>query len=200
MKVSAIISDYDGTLCPAGDIRVEGRNRIPAELESVLLYLQEHPCMHPVNQGLRVSCDKVPFVNVVSCIMGIETLVLSKGDPSRIASRHLSVEEELIRTNAGALDQLAHDVGSRFPGVAIERKLTNDDLLAGVTFDWRDQKDWKRYSSVTGYVKEAASGEPYRRLYLQTYSSHAFVDVYTTRCDKGLGLTASCQSWAVPEP
>jgi trehalose-6-phosphatase len=190
MKISAIISDYDGTLCPAGDVRVEGRNRIPTKLESVLLEISgKIPVCILSSKDYGFLGDKVPFANVVSCILGIETLVISRGNPSGIKSCHLLVEEELVRSSAGALEQLARDIGAKFPGVTVERKLTHDGLLAGITFDWRNYKDWKRYSdSMTGYVKGAVSGEPHRRLYVQTYSSHPFVDVYATKCDKGLGF------------
>lgn len=190
MKIFAIISDYDGTLCPAGDIRVESRNRIPAELQNVLWEISRNiPVCILSSKDSGFLCDKVPFANIVSFIMGIETLVISRNDPSKIKSRHLLVEEEIIRSNADALNQLAHDVDAKFSDVAIERKLTYDGFLAGITFDWRNSRDWKRYSdSVTGYVKGAALGEPYRCLYVQTYSSHPFVDVYATKCDKGLGF------------
>ena len=119
----------------------------------------------------------VPFANIASCIMGIETLMISRNDPSKVKSRRLLVEEELIHSKAHALDQLARDVNTKFSDVAIERNLTYDGCLAGITFNWRNRRDWKRYSdSVTEYVKWAASGEPYCCLYVQTYSSHPFVE------------------------
>lgn len=187
VKVFAIISDYDGTLCSAADMRVEGQNRIPPALEGLL---QETSTRIPVcilsSKDYGFLCDKVPFASIISCIMGIETLVMSDG---RIKSRHLLVDEELLCGNASALNQLAGDVSAKFADVAVEQKLTHDGFLAGVTFDWRNHRDWKSYSdSVTGYVNEAASGEPYRHLYVQTYSSHPFVDVYAAKCNKGLGF------------
>ena len=186
VKVFAIISDYDGTLCPAGDMRIEGQNRIPPALEGML---QETSARIPVcilsSKDYGFLCDKVPFASIISCIMGIETLVMGDG---RIKSRHLLVDEELLCGNAGALNQLADDV-SKFADVAVERKLTHDGFLAGVTFDWRNHRDWKSYSdSVIRYVKEATTGEHYRHLYVQTYSSHPFVDVYAAKCSKGSGF------------
>ncbi|HEX2558138.1 MAG TPA: HAD-IIB family hydrolase [Nitrososphaera sp.] len=188
VKVFAIISDYDGTLCPAGDMRIEGRNRIPPALEGML---QETSTRIPVcilsSKDYGFLYDKVPFASIISCIMGIETLVMS--DVRIIKSRHLLVDEELICSNANALNQLIDDVSAKFADIAVERKLTHDGFLAGVTFDWRNHGDWKSYSdSVTGYVKEAASGEHYRQLYVQTYSSHPFVDVYAAKCNKGSGF------------
>lgn len=191
MKVFAIISDYDGTLCPAGDVRVECLNNIPVEIENVLWQISGNiPVCILSSKDYGFLCDKVSFANVVSCIMGIETLGISRSDPSEIKSRHLLVEEGLVRSNASALDQLACDVGAKFSGVVVERKLTYDGLLAGITFDWRDLDDWKRCSdSVTEYVKTMVSNRYLsRNLYVQTYSSHPFVDVYATKCDKGSGF------------
>lgn len=191
MKIFAIISDYDGTLCPAGDVRVEGRNKIPAKLQNVMLEISRNiPVCILSSKDYGFLCDKVPFANIVSCIIGIETLAISRSDPSKIKSRHLLVEEELIRRNADALNQLAVDIASKFAGVAVERKLTYDCLLAGITFDWRTHDDWARYSDlVTGYVKTAVSNRYLsHRLYVQTYRSHPFVDIYATKCDKGSGF------------
>jgi len=190
LKVFAIISDYDGTLCPAGDIRVEGRNMIPVELKNVLWEISRNiPVCILSSKDYEFLCDKVPFANIISCIMGIETLMLSRNDPSRIISRHLLAEEKLIRSNADALNQLADDVGAKFPDIAIERKLMYDGFLAGITFDWRSHGDWKQYSNlVTRYVRDAISNRPHSGLYVQTYSFHPFVDVYAIKCDKGLGF------------
>lgn len=36
MQISAILSDYDGTLCPAASVRGNGGSKIPPKLEKIL--------------------------------------------------------------------------------------------------------------------------------------------------------------------
>jgi hydroxymethylpyrimidine pyrophosphatase-like HAD family hydrolase len=36
MQISAIVSDYDGTLCPTGAVRNQDENLIPANVEETL--------------------------------------------------------------------------------------------------------------------------------------------------------------------
>ncbi len=195
-KVFAIISDYDGTLCPAKDIRDNNRNRIPKELESLLSEISKHiPVCILSSKDYGFLHDKVPFSNIISCIMGLETLVVDRDKTSRVVdikNRHLMLDEDRLRIGDNALNQLADDVAARFPQVAVERKFTSEGLLGGITFDWRHLRDWKEHSrSVGKYVKEMLSKEPYcfsPRLFLKKYSSHPFVDVYASKCNKGVGL------------
>jgi trehalose-6-phosphatase len=42
MQISAILSDYDGTLCPTGTIRNQEENLIPADLEAILWSISEN--------------------------------------------------------------------------------------------------------------------------------------------------------------
>jgi hydroxymethylpyrimidine pyrophosphatase-like HAD family hydrolase len=202
-KVIAIVSDYDGTLAPTGAIRsTDGKNRIPESLEILLLKISRQiPVCILSSKDYRFLHDKVPFANIISCILGIETVVLNRDcGPSSslsaddIISHHLLVEnDELLGTNDRTLNRLAEDIALQFPEIEVERKFTLDGLLAGITFDWRSQKeDWSKYSAlVSAYVREVLSREPYclsSNLNLQTYSSHPFVDVYAVECDKGMGF------------
>ncbi len=192
-KIFAIISDYDGTLCPTGSVRRKGHNKVPTELTDVLSEISRIASICILtSKDYSFLREKVPFANIVSCILGIETLSIDV-QHSKIKSRHMLLNDKLLQNNAKILEEIANDVSSRFPDVAIERKLTSDDYLAGVTFDWRDQDDWKRYSdSVPNYLRGSLTKvQRYQSrtagIYVQTYSSHPFVDVYTARCDKGVG-------------
>lgn len=201
-KVFAIISDYDGTLSPTAAIRTEGgKNRIPESLEKLLLEISKHiPVCILSSKDYRFLHDKVPFANIISCILGIETVVIgrdgnsfSSPETATVLSRHLLVNDsELLRNKGRVLNQLADDVVLQFPNVEVERKFTLDGYLAGITFDWRNQYDWSKYSnSVPAYLREVLSRPPYclsPPLNLQSYSSHPFVDVYTAECDKGMGF------------
>jgi HAD superfamily hydrolase (TIGR01484 family) len=196
-KVFAIISDYDGTLCPTSNIRAEGRNRIPKELEGQLMQISRRiPVCILSSKDYQFLHDKVPFANVISCILGIETVVVDRDETSRITNIracHLLLDDsKLLESNDHSLNHLAEDVASRFPEIEIERKFTLDGFLAGITLDWRNQKDWMKYStSLPAYIKDVLLYEPHcfsPTLHLQTYKSHPFVDVYTVECNKGFGF------------
>lgn len=65
-------------------------------------------------------------------------------------------------------------------------------MLAGVTVDWRKKKDWDEpRDAIESYVRKIVSkynNKSFRPVYLETYSSHPFIDIYATKCDKGTGF------------
>jgi HAD superfamily hydrolase (TIGR01484 family) len=205
-KVAAIISDYDGTLAPTSAIRSGGsKNRIPELLEKLLFKISEQiPVCILSSKDYLFLHDKVPFANIISCILGIETVVVNRHSLSsssvgkNLLSRHLLVKDsDSLGANDHILNNLARDVASHFPEIDIERKFTLDGFLAGVTFDWRNQKDdWTKYSAlVPNHVRKllfssssSSSSYPPPTLNLQVYASHPFVDVYAVECDKGMGF------------
>lgn len=196
-KVFAIISDYDGTLCPTSNIRAEGRKRIPKRLENLLLQVSKQiPVCILSSKDYRFLQNKVPFANVISSMLGIETIAVRRDETSRITNilaRHPMLNDSrLLENNDRALRHLAADIASKFTDIEIEHKFTLDGFLAGITLDWRNQKDWTKYStSLPAYIKDVLSYEPYcfvPSLHLQTYKSHPFVDVYAVECNKGFGF------------
>jgi HAD superfamily hydrolase (TIGR01484 family) len=203
-KVVAIISDYDGTLAPTGAIRSGGiKNRIPEHLEKLLAKISRQiPVCILSSKDYLFLHDKVPFANILSCILGIEIVVISRHSESSsdigktLSRRHLLVNDsDLLGASDRNLNNLAREVALRFPEIDLERKFTLDGLLAGITFDWRNQNDdWTKYSAlVPNYVRElllsstSHSSSP-STLNLQVYTSHPFVDVYAVECDKGMGF------------
>jgi hypothetical protein len=78
-----------------------------------------------------------------------------------------------------------------FPYVTVEKKLTCDDFLAGITVDWREKPDWEApRKKIEAYVRKVVSdhNQSSNPLYIRAYSSHPFIDIYATRCDKGIGF------------
>src|SRR5215203_3658419 len=75
-RVKAIVSDYDGTLAPTA--HVKNTNAIPTELEDVLGNISaEIPVSVISSKDFEFLLKKVTFSRILSCIMGIETLVLT---------------------------------------------------------------------------------------------------------------------------
>ena len=80
LQISAILSDYDGTLCPTSNTK---DFKIPLELEDTLSEISKDiPVCVVSSKDYDFLCDKTRFARIVSCIMGIETIVLE----SRVAN------------------------------------------------------------------------------------------------------------------
>ena len=235
MKIDAILSDYDGTLCPTSSISQDNSNsssRIPERLETMLWNISEKIDVCIVSsKDFGFLHPRTKFAKILSCIMGIETLVLKRhklkavmrenqydnDDDSNkninnktntsfgeckdklqcILSSHIPSNKDILQDNSRLLDSLADEISINFKDITIERKFTsNNQILAGITIDYRHLKDWQSYKRKTEpHLKEMIqsniqSSSSYE-LYVQTYSTHPFIDVYSVRCDKGLAFDAT---------
>jgi len=168
MKISAILSDYDGTLCPTGSIRSD-ENLIPEKLESILWDISDKvPICIISSKDFGFLHNKTKFASVISCILGIETLVLKRHEKKlsssdskevsngKVLERHdytyiensyLSVDNITLQHNSELLSQIAEEIASSFKNVSIEHKFASlpNKTLAGITIDWRHRDDWKSF-------------------------------------------------------
>jgi len=218
LRIAAILSDYDGTLCPTGSLRSQN-NAIPQELEDILWTISEKiPICIVSSKDFNFLHSRTRFAVIISCILGIETLVLVRHEQgtittdkkciikepdtnnlSCIKSSHLLLDTEVLHNNSKVLATLAEAIELKFKQVIVERKFTTASsdgggILAGVTIDWRHLEDWRLFKKKTEPVlekminKQTGQRSSSPSLYIQTYSSHPFIDVYATRCDKGLAF------------
>ena len=170
MQISAILSDYDGTLCPTASIRNK-ENIIPEELENTLWDISEKiPICIVSSKDFDFLHNKIRFASIVSCLLGIETVALkrhkrtmlsplnSKEDmPSDkfsecrefecIKNSYLSIDATRLQYNSELLSQLAEEIASRFNEISIEYKfiVSHKKTLTGLTMDWRNMDDWKSF-------------------------------------------------------
>ena len=77
----AILSDFDGTLCPTSSITPygeESHSLIPSELEDMLCSISENmPICIISSKDFYFLIEKIKkFSNTLSCILGMETLFL----------------------------------------------------------------------------------------------------------------------------
>ena len=217
MQIDAILSDYDGTLCPTTSINNED-NAVTKEIENILWHISE---MIPVcivsSKDFEFLHRRTRYANVTSCIMGIETLVLQRhkvmadlstyseiGKAERLLEcRNLSCikesflrnQEEVLQYNSHLLYQLAELARINFDEIRIEEKftVTGKKVLAGITLDWRNVKDWKLFKThsepqLKKMIIQKQNGLDSKRpnIYIQNYSTHPFLDLYSTTCDKGM--------------
>jgi HAD superfamily hydrolase (TIGR01484 family) len=196
-RIRAIFADYDGTLCPTAGLRTQDGTFIPAPLEETMWSLSMHvPICIISSKDFQFLVNRAPFANAFSCILGIETLVVKRrnGIEPDIEKHKLLISRAHLKENASKLQSIAHDVRFKFPFVTVEKKMTRGDLLAGITMDWREKRNWEEpRKQIESYAESIVSdynarSPTSRSLYLKTYSSHPFLDIYSTRCDKGTAL------------
>jgi hydroxymethylpyrimidine pyrophosphatase-like HAD family hydrolase len=225
MQITAILSDYDGTLCPTGSIRNKKENIIPESLEDILWNISEKiPVCIVSSKDFSFLHSKTKFARIVSCMMGIETIILKKHKHAAtktgssnssfkcdnsldcIESRHLLSSDKILQVNSMLLTSLANEILLNFSQtITVERKFTSDErILAGITIDWRHIKDWKSFKTKSElHLKKLIrkkqreiSPNKMSKLNIQTYTTHPFIDVYAAKCDKGMAF--DCVTSQIP--
>ncbi|MGV8106254.1 MAG: hypothetical protein ACP5OH_00595 [Nitrososphaerota archaeon] len=204
MQVSAILSDYDGTLSPTINLtsssktRTLANSRIQTELDRTLWEISSKRIIAIVStKDFNFLHDRTRFADILSCMMSIETIILKHIDsePSyknkRVQKSILNVDVEILRGNYQKLESVIDAISLKFKDVTIYRKLTyKRNLLSGVSVDWRQLGDW---NSTRNEIEELilrmsnkVDNTSEYPLFVQTYSSHPFVDLYSTVCSKGI--------------
>ena len=198
-RVHAILTDYDGTLVRTADAKNLETNTIPSELEEILEKVcSEIPVCIISTKDFEFLRNKTTFASIVSCMMGIETIVFRyhHGSPRSIEKRLLYADLQVLQLKSKTLEAIAQEISSceEFSYVLIERKYTSDRILAGLTIDWRHlSTDWSYYrrgithllsSMVTNLRKSPVPVD----IYVQKYSEHPFVDIYSIECNKGIAF------------
>src|ERR671922_386475 len=199
-RVQAILSDYDGTLVPTANVKNASTNAIPVELEQILSNISsEIPVSVISTKDFEFLKKKTAFARALSCMMGIETLFLTDHPTSRtIEKRILNADPTALQLKSAALEEIAEEVGmcKEFSAILIERKHTSDGILAGLTMDWRHQQlddEWSYYRRainhfLSGVVANLNKAPLAMGLYIQKYSEHPFVDIYSIECNKGVAF------------
>jgi hydroxymethylpyrimidine pyrophosphatase-like HAD family hydrolase len=172
MQIAAILSDYDGTLCPTGSIRNQDKSVIQKNLEDILWDVSEKiPVCIVSSKDFGFLHARAKFAKIISCILGIETLILknhkqgvkmagsSRSSSSSdslecddnldcIESSHLLLNSnKLLEVNSRILTSIANDISQNFSQtITVERKFTTGQrILAGITIDWRHMEDWNSF-------------------------------------------------------
>jgi HAD superfamily hydrolase (TIGR01484 family) len=203
MQISAILSDYDGTLCPTGAVRNQDENLIAANVEEILWDISEKiPVCIVSSKDFAFLHNKTKFANVLSCILGIETLVISRHkktmltptDQEPISSDMilecqdfrcvknsiLSVDDAILQHSSEVLSQLAEEIALEFNEVYIEHKFTSHSkkILAGITIDWRHTDDWKYFKAKSEPQLRKAIIEKQRDLQQQDRPNNIQIQTY----------------------
>jgi HAD superfamily hydrolase (TIGR01484 family) len=208
-RINAILSDYDGTLSPTNSIGSKA-DSIPKQLEGILCDISQRiPLCIVSSKDFHFISRRAKFARILSCIMGIETIVIGtyknasneieeRSTNSDIKERYLLPHtQKILQTSSVILSELAEIIESKFEDdVRVERKYTSDrGLLAGITIDYSHLRNWKLYKNkLEPSLKEiiqkyrSLSTRSISDLYVLTYRSHPFLDVYSLYSDKGMAF------------
>jgi HAD superfamily hydrolase (TIGR01484 family) len=214
MKISAILSDYDGTLCPTSSLTLS--NSLPEDIHNILLAISKFiPVCIVSSKDLQSLDSCVNFALIISSIMGIETFILhketkefknnfksealfnSKEVKREILNNNLFTssvkQKEKLIENSSILEELSLMISKNFYDLKILRKYTyKEKILAGVSFDYRHLLKWENYKSniepriIDKIYEFIKKNSPQTNtLHIQTYLTHPFLDIYSIDCNKG---------------
>ena len=153
MRISALMSDFDGTLCPTSSVKSDPFQkciaRIPQELEMTLVNISQLIPVLIISSkdfdSLHMATKR--FASIISCVLGIETINHVKHEDETgidcIAERHLNTDMYTLSENSKILssileqERIKHYIHER--DICIDRKFTswNNKTLIGITFDYR---------------------------------------------------------------
>ena len=214
MKISAILSDYDGTLCPTSSLTLS--NSLPEDIHNILLAISKFiPVCIVSSKDLQSLDSCVNFALIISSIMGIETFILHKGTKefknnfksealfnskevkreilnNNLFTSSVKQKEKLIE-NSFILEELSLMISKNFYDLKILRKYTyKEKILAGVSFDYRHLLKWENFKSniepriIDKIYEFIKKNSPQTNtLHIQTYLTHPFLDIYSIDCNKG---------------
>jgi HAD superfamily hydrolase (TIGR01484 family) len=214
MKISAILSDYDGTLCPTSSLTLS--NSLPEDIHNILLAISKFiPVCIVSSKDLQSLDSCVNFALIISSIMGIETFILHKETKefknnfksealfnskevkreilnNNLFTSSIKQKEKLIE-NSFILEELSLIISKNFYDLKILRKYTyKEKILAGVSFDYRHLLKWENFKSniepriIDKIYEFIKKNSPQTNtLHIQTYLTHPFLDIYSIDCNKG---------------
>ena len=218
LRISVIIADYDGTLCPTASLK-EVNNQIPPDLEKVLWDISAKiPVCILSTKDFVFLRKKVQFAKIVSCIMGLEIFELAtlesraadvdidllpnnkcylsvKDEFSNVISQYRLLDVNKLVKNSILLKKLSDKIEKEFQEISIESKYNYlDGILAAISLDYRQIQKWEHYKTniepyVLNSIQQFVRSLP-NDLFVQTYSDHPFIDIYSMRLDKGQAIDA----------
>jgi HAD superfamily hydrolase (TIGR01484 family) len=211
-QINAILSDYDGTLCPTtaviGDVS-NGIGKIPQGLEQILFRISDRiPVCIISSKDFASLHNKARFAKILSCVLGTETIIHNPhytdyeiDNFDCIGCQYLIASSHSLMDNSKLLHNIAESLQNQnYNYLMIEEKYTsNKETLIGLTIDYRHLENWQLFKentepsiremiqrNIKANLKPNLSSE--NRPFIQTYSSHPFLDVYGVECNKGLAF------------
>ena len=99
-RITAILYDYDGTLCPTNSV-MSDQDAIPENLDHILWEISgQLPVCIISSKDYHFLHPKTKFARILSCIMGIETITLKlhdKVEEKKIAKANIGFSSNMIK-------------------------------------------------------------------------------------------------------
>jgi HAD superfamily hydrolase (TIGR01484 family) len=174
MKISAIFSDYDGTLS-----QLESR-REDAVLSPILRRLLAKVSKH-ITLGIVTTKDlsfireRVPFAHGISASCGLEMQV---GEKIFLDERVQAPNELLEKT----YQEILKKVLQARDNLVIERKESEDEHLIGFCIDWRLARNWEEAKQIAEPLLDYSRKQG---LHVVESDVSPFANVFPMRIDKG---------------
>jgi len=174
VKVTAIFSDYDGTLCPL-ELRREDAYLSPILKRLLTKVSKAIPLGIITTKDLAFIRERVPFAHGICASCGMEMQVGEK----------VTVDERVHEPNERfqkAYQEVLKKILQSPENLVIERKETDDEELIGFCIDWRLAKNWdeaKRSAApLLAYCRQ-------QELYVVESDISPFANVFPMKVDKG---------------
>jgi len=174
VKVQALFSDYDGTLCPL-ELRREDAFITPRLRRLLTKTSKSIPLGIVTTKDLDFIKDRVPFAHGISATCGLE---LQVGD-------RIIIDERLREPNKN-MAKVYQDLVSRIlqikDNIVIERKeLEGGDLIA-FCIDWRLSRNWDEARRMEAPLLASCRE---KGLYVVESDITPFANVFPFQVDKG---------------
>jgi len=175
-QITAILSDFDGTLCPTSSIKYNyyNSNFIPRPIEDILceISLSIPICIITSKDFDFIYPKTKKFAKILSCILGLETFVLNdrkqikhdnnipnKNNKSSLEDVIIKdgisyFDSETLPINSDILSEIVTYFEKEYKEINVEKKFLKgkQNLIGGITVDWRHYSNWtannKKYREI----------------------------------------------------
>ena len=177
VKVEAIFSDYDGTLCPLELRREEAF--ISPRLGRLLTKAGKRIKIGIItSKDLSFIKERVPFAHGIAATCGLEMQV---GDRIIIDERIHLPNKEVQKAYREALSRILQMPDN----VSVERKESEDGDLIAFCIDWRLARDWPEAQRKTAPIIASCKEQG---LYVVESRISPFANVFPMKVSKGDAL------------
>jgi HAD superfamily hydrolase (TIGR01484 family) len=177
VKIEAIFSDYDGTLCPL-ELRREDAFISPRLRRLLTKASKRIPIGIITTKDLSFIRERVPFAHGIAATSGLEIQV---GDRIIVDDRAKKPNEKMDKAYRQSLAKILQIRDN----ISVERKENEDGGLIAFCIDWRLARDWPEAQRKTVPILQSCKDEG---LYVVESNISPFANVYPMEVSKGEAL------------
>jgi len=174
VKISAVFSDFDGTLSQLESRREDAA--LSPILRRLLTKLSKHITLGIVTtKDLSFIRERIPFAHGISASCGLEMQV---GEKIYLDERVRTPNEPLEK----AYQEVLKKILQARDNLALERKESEDEHLIGFCIDWRLARNWEEAKRIAAPLLDYSRKQG---LYIVESDVSPFANVFPIKIDKG---------------